>query len=115
MGIGGRRTWATAFLGRQIRHRVAFMRHEEFDVEAFWRNKTTKGWVVCLSRIVNRREQREFRNVLATTADKAIATAKRNCLWKGKKIYGSARLAGPRDLGATECWNPKPKQWEKFT
>lgn len=52
---------------------------------------------------------------MATTADKAIATAKRNCLWKGKKIYGSARLAGPRDLGATECWNPKTKQWEKFT
>lgn len=90
------------------------MKYSDFDVDGYWKGKAIKGWVVCLSRIVKRREQREFWNVLATTADKAIATAKRNCLWKGKRIYGSARLAGPRDLGATECLNPVMQQWERF-
>lgn len=90
------------------------MKYGDFDVEGYWQGKLHKCWVVCLSRIVSRREQREFWNVLAATADKAIATAKRTCFWKGKKIYGSARLAGPRDLGATQYWNSGTNQWESF-
>lgn len=86
-----------------------------FDAEEYWRDKTYKCWVVCLearkgkvkpSRSGKRKEYRAYYNVQARTAERAIEVAKRHCTVLSGKIYGSARLATPSDLGCSISHHP---------
>lgn len=70
-----------------------------FDAEEYWRDKEYKCWVVCLSKGDGKRRCTSFFNIQARTPERAIHVAKLHSLMKGK-VYGTARLATPHDLGA---------------
>lgn len=83
-------------------------KHMFFDAEEYWRDKPYKCWVVCLysgkgsikpSTSGRRKEYRAYYNVQARTAERAIEVARCYCTVLSGRIYGTARLATPGDLG----------------
>jgi len=86
-------------------------KHMFFDAEEYWKDKPYKCWVVCLSsnkgkvkpsKCGKRKEYLAFYNVQARMEERAIEVAKKHCTVLSGRIYGTARLATPADLGATE-------------
>lgn len=80
-------------------HQVA-LALDGFDAEKYWSTREHKVWVVDVSRGRGKQRQRHTMYVRARTQESAASTARENTHIQGK-VEATARLATPRDLGAT--------------
>lgn len=72
-----------------------------FDAEKYWGDHEYKVWIVGLETASRKNPKRDTKIVRARDESKAIHTARFHTMLKGK-VYCSARLATPRDLGISE-------------
>lgn len=81
-------------------------KHLYFDIEQYWQGKLYKVWFVRLdgkNRKTGKKDSMCFL-ITAKTPEKAIAGAKKHCALLVGRVYGTARLATPPDLGIR--WTP---------
>ncbi len=72
--------------------------HTQKAIEAYWRDKLFKSWVVKLESGRRQTFDSETKYVRAKDQSSAIRTAKANCFLKGRIKCVSVRLKGPSDI-----------------